>query len=138
MKQILLIILGLSTALLADFTRSGNVVTNNVTQLQWQDNEAVMGDSWKTWTEAIDYCEALSLDGHSDWRLPNKKELLSIVDYSRFDPAIKPVFTYTESYNYWSSTTDTRDTSYAWFVGFYSGATGHYDKPDTIYVRCVR
>ena len=134
MKQILLIMLGLSTVLLADFTKSGNVVTDNVTQLQWQDNETVS----KTWTGAIDYCEALNLDGHNDWRLPNKKELLSIVDYSRYDPAINPVLTTPTSYDYWSSTTHANDTSSAWIVYFYDGRTSYKYKSATFHFRCVR
>ena len=137
MKQIFLIIVGLTTALLANFTKSGDVVTDNTTHLQWQDNEIVE----LTWWGAIDYCEALNLGGYSDWRLPNIKELQSIVDYSRFDPAIDPIFTYTGTYRYWSSTLDADPEAggYAWFVYFYNGEMDHYPRFGvTENFRCVR
>ena len=57
-----------------------------------------------TWQQALAYCEDLDLAGHTDWRLPDRNELQSIVDYSRSDPAIDPLFS-TVASNYWSSTT---------------------------------
>ncbi|MFN9211302.1 MAG: DUF1566 domain-containing protein, partial [Betaproteobacteria bacterium] len=54
---------------------------------------------------ALAYCGGLSLGGHRDWRLPNAKELHSIVDYSRM-PAIDPLFGFSDHLVYlWSSTT---------------------------------
>ncbi len=49
------------------------------------------------WGEALAYCEALDGAGHSDWRLPDAKELQSIVDYERSpdttgSAAIDPMF----------------------------------------------
>ncbi len=49
------------------------------TDLFWQ-KEPVKKATWK---EALAYCESLDYAGHSDWRLPNKNELLSLVDYSK-------------------------------------------------------
>jgi len=132
--------LGLSAFLFADFSRSGGVVTDSATSLQWQDDYSDNGGSIKTtsWTTAIDYCEALSLGGHTDWRLPNKNELLSIVDYGTYNPAISPIFQNTSSNFYWSSTTNANYASDAWVVFFYTGYTGDSAKADTLYVRCVR
>ena len=134
MRQIILITLGLSTALLADFTKTGDVVTDNTTGLQWQDNETVS----KTWTGAIDYCESLVLGGYNDWRLPNKKELLSIVDYTKFNPSIDAVFSNTTSDAYWSSTTYASYNVLARVVYFAYGNTSYNYKSNTLYVRCVR
>ena len=134
MRQILLITIGLSTALFADFSKNGNIVTDSTTGLQWQDNETVN----KAWTEAIDYCEALVLDGHDDWRLPNKKELLSIVDYSRYRPSMDAAFTHTASNNYWSATALAHITNHAWIVHFDNGDTEGGLKSNGYYVRCVR
>ena len=128
--------IGLSTFLSAEFTRSGNVVIDSKTDLEWQDDYSNNGDKVKSakWIDAIDYCEELTLDGKNDWRLPNKKELLSIVDYTTVDPAISSVFEKTKSFNYWSST----NRYDAFSVHFGSGFTTHISKEYPYYVRCVR
>jgi hypothetical protein len=127
--------IGASSLLLADFTRTNGVVTDNTTNLQWQDDVASVS---KTWSQAITYCETLSLDGRSDWRLPNKNELLSIVDYTKFNPAIDSTFVNITSSSYLSSTTYSSSTNYAWRINFYYGST-HYNRKDVSdYVRCVR
>ena len=55
-------------------------VTDTATGLMWQQaDDGVARD----WGEALAYAEDLTLAGHGDWRLPNAKELQSIVDYSR-------------------------------------------------------
>jgi hypothetical protein len=56
------------------------------------------------------------------WRLPNVKELLSIVDMSRMEPAIDPsAFPATSSGWYWSSSPMVGDSSFAWVVNFNYG-----------------
>jgi len=91
-------------------------VTDTCTGLMWQKDTAdVNGDGkieWQddpgadepTWCDALAYCENLSFAGHDDWRLPNVRELESLVDYGRYRPAIDPVFSGVPSV-YWSSTT---------------------------------
>lgn len=69
-------------------------ITDNATGLMWQQSDD--GNS-RNWEDALSYCENLSYAGHSDWRLPNAKELHSILDYSRSpqttnSPAIDPLF----------------------------------------------
>ena len=94
-----------------------------------------------TWEQALTYCENLTLPagGYSDWRLPNRNELQSIVDYSRYNPAIDTTFfPDTVASNYWSSTTYADNTSYAWYVYFSYGGVGNYSKTSSYYVRAVR
>ena len=136
MRRILLITIGLSVSIWADFTRDNTtqIVTDTNTKLQWQDNESVS----KKWTEAIDYCEALTLGGYNDWRLPNQNELRSIADRSKREPAISSTFQNVVSYGYWSSSTVVGDEDYAWGVGFDNGDDDWDDKSDEDYVRCVR
>jgi len=73
-------------------------ISDLATGLMWQ--KADDGNS-RDWKEALEYAENLELAGYTDWRLPNAKELQSIVDYSRSpqttqSPAIDPVFVTTE------------------------------------------
>ena len=142
MKKILLITLGLSALLHAGFTTVGQangVVKDTNTQLQWQDYYNDLGGSiiLVNWASAIDYCETLALDG-GGWRLPNKKELLSLVDYAKYNPSIDAVFNHTTSYSYWSSTTVADRTSTAWIVYFSYGRTNNDYKSNSYLVRCVR
>ena len=118
----------------ADFTKNANIVTDNITGLQWQDDALVTA----TWLSAIQSCENLSLDGFNDWRLPNIKELSTLVDDNRSLPAIDTTFQNTSSNNYWSSTTSLGDTSRARLVSFDSGFHTPSIKSTSFNVRCVR
>ncbi len=81
-------------------------VTDGATGLMWTKADSGKGLDWE---HALAHAEALDTAGHDDWRLPNAKELQSIVDYGRV-PAIDPVFEMTELDDgqapfFWSSTT---------------------------------
>lgn len=91
-------------------------IYDKATGLLWQKNDSRKGMNWK---DALGYCENLELGDITDWRLPNAKELQSIVDYSRSpdttnSPAIDALFSATMIENesgendypfYWTSTT---------------------------------
>jgi len=111
-------------------------VTDSATGLMWQ--QATTGPM--TWEEAISYCEDLVLGGRGDWRLPNRNELQSLVDYAKYAPAIDiTAFPGTMSSNYWSSTTYAYYSVYAWSVSFDSGYVSPDDsKSNSYYVRAVR
>ncbi|TFG50584.1 MAG: DUF1566 domain-containing protein [Gemmatimonadales bacterium] len=120
-----------------DFQDNGDgTVLDRSTKLTWQ-----QADSRPTydWTGALWYCEGLELAGHADWRLPNAKELQSIVDYTRAPAvtktaAIDPIFQITDDESYfWTGTThfdgppDMRGT-FAVYVTF-GRAMGHMEVP---------
>lgn len=120
------------------FTHNGNnTVTDNATGLMWQDNTDAK-DLTKAWADAINYCETLSLGGHSDWRLPSIEELVSITDKGRVNPSIDPSFANVASSNYWSSTTNVSNSDNAWNVNFNNGNDNNNNKTGSNYVRCVR
>ena len=86
--------------------------------------------------------------GKSDWRIPNVKELQSIVDYGRCDAtlggacadqaAIDPIFGPTAASFYWSSTTVASFPGSAWFVDFSDGGVGGGGTSGIVHVRAVR
>ena len=117
-----------------DFTDNGDpstgsgqagAITDNATGLMWSQDDSNSGLNWE---QALAYVEAqndANYLGYSNWRLPNAKELQSIVDYSRSpdttnSAAIDPVFNTTTITNeagqtdyaaYWSSTTHANQRS---------------------------
>ncbi len=109
-------------------------VTDSSTGLMWQQDTAPE----TYWEEALSYSESLTLAGYDDWRLPNQRELQSIVDYGTNNPAIDTeIFPYTNS-SLWSSSTTAGYSSYAWYVYFPSGYVHLHNKTLNRYVRCVR
>ena len=92
-----------------------------------------------TWESALTYCEGLALGSHTDWRLPNIKELRSISDNTRAAPSINTTyFPGAQAARYWSSTTLFGGTGKAWFADFIDGRTSYEDKTTALPVRCVR
>lgn len=106
-------------------------ISDLATGLMWRQNDNGEGLLWQ---DALAYAEGEEFAGYSDWRLPDAKELQSIVDYQRSpattgSAAISPIFNCSEIVNeagqndfpwYWSSTTHAsqRDGSAAAYVAF--------------------
>ena len=94
------------------------------------------------WNSALAYCDSLSWGGHDDWRLPDRHELLSIVDRDQRSSAIDPAaFPATPSDWFRSSSSFAGSWSGAWDISFVDGYVGHVyydDKPGTDYARGVR
>jgi hypothetical protein len=110
-------------------------VRDNVTGLTWQRDVPA---STYTWDQAKTYCASLSLAG-TGWRLPSRIELVSLVDFTRYNPAIDTTaFPNTPSVWFWTSSAVAGSSGGAWYVAFYNGYTygtgvGSYSR-----VRCVR
>jgi hypothetical protein len=62
-------------------------VTDNATGLMWQQAD---DGATRNWEDALAYAESLTLAGYDDWRLPNDKELQSIVEYTHSPNAVNP------------------------------------------------
>ena len=126
----------------ARFVDNGDgTITDKATGLMWAKDGNGAGcnnGSTLAWAAAITFAEGLTFAGYSDWRLPNVKELMSIVDYSAVAPAINSTFTNTQSGYYWSSTTYADGTVNAWSVHFYDGYVSSGGKVLPYYVRPVR
>ena len=137
----LLLIVGMSANLVAGerFVRENakEVVVDTATNLMWQDN-ADAKTIKKSWNDAIDYCENLTLGGYSDWHLPNYNELWKLADRSRYNPALHQVFQNIVSGSYWSSTTVSGGTIFVDIIDFNNGNSYGTLKSNSDYVRCVR
>jgi hypothetical protein len=95
--------------------------------------------TFMSWQTALTAGDSSSFAGYSDWRLPNAKELQSIIDSSRVDPAIDPIFSNTLNGAFWSSTSYQPLPSSAEIVWFNTGKTSSADKAGSnLYVRLVR
>lgn len=135
MKIILLTIIVFSM-LNATYTKSGDIVTDSASGLEWQDNARVLQ---MTWENAIVECEDLVLDGYSDWRLPSVNELKTIVDRSKANPAIVETFENSSWNMYWSSTTVESGYRSAWVIRFDIGDIMTQPKDNhRLITRCVR
>ena len=123
------------------FTNNGDgTVTDQVTGLMWQQSETPSAGSG-----ASMQCQNLTLAAYDDWRLPSKKELVSIFSFSDSDPrsainmdyfTIRPFSTLT----YWSSTRDLGGPigeTYYWTMTW-MGDIRSIDSSQTQEVRCVR
>jgi len=142
------------------YTDNGNgTITDNVTGLMWEklSNDGGIHD-WTTgynWYAAFNLkiatLNSTSFAGYSDWRLPNRNELQSLVNLGTFDPAADGAFnagcvsgctvtscSCTQPDSYWSSTSLAQNPSDAWSVDFGLGDVSSVDKSSTEFVRAVR
>jgi hypothetical protein len=105
------------------------------TGLTWQQG---LSDGQLAWTDAKQYCAQLALAG-GGFRLPNMKELQSLVDESAIDPAIDSVsFPQTPSEGFWAVNPLAETPSAAWFVNFSDGISYNSLIERTYRARCVR
>jgi hypothetical protein len=126
--------LGLPHEARYDVIRPG-IVRDRVTDLVWQGAGGEPGTL--TRTDAASACSILSLAG-ATWRLPSVMELITLVDDTRFNPAIDPVaFPDTPGTYYWTSTPRAGAAGMGWAVYFGLGDAYYYDDTDTNAVRCV-
>ncbi len=126
------------------FIDHGNgTVTDNLTGLMWTKNAQQIPGTM-TWQDALDACNDLVYPisgGYDDWRLPNLRELQSLIDYENVNPALPSghPFTNETSSAYWSSTTFASTPDYAWIVFFDYGVVRYLNKSRSdYYVRAVR
>ena len=135
------------------FTVHGDgTVTDHRTRLMWKQcsegrsgadcSEGSVG--YYSWPAALEQARTVNEDGgfagHADWRLPNVKELRSIVERQCYDPAINlSVFPNASSDWHWSGSPNATNSDNAWFVSFNNGNSNFGNlRNDNNAVRLVR
>jgi len=135
-------------------------ITDLNTGLTWEkksdDGSIHDKDTRYNWSDAIGVhvamLNSMSFAGHNDWRLPNAKELQSLVDYENVNPAVASAFntgcafagctvqacSCTMAADYWSSTSNANVPINAWEVDFFAGFVRPADKTGGNFVRAVR
>jgi hypothetical protein len=118
----------------------------------WSDDGSGSETIWD-WLQEINAENGTGFAGHDDWRIPNVRELQSMVDYGQYNPAVDPVFNTNctpgvdvvqgscqLANNGWTSTTSAGFPDLAWLVNFITGEV--YDtngaKVNGTFVRAVR
>ncbi len=117
------------------YTIANGTVFDTKTLLTWQQT---ISASTYTWANAQTYCTNLSLNGMG-WRVPSMKELQTIVDEKKQNPAIDPTaFPNTPADVFWTSSPLAGSASDAWYVSFGLGNSYFVDVTNPYRVRCVR
>jgi hypothetical protein len=139
------------TTIIDNFTLLSNgLAQDKTTGLMWM--RCAYGQTWDsvnstctgnavelTWQDALQASEQMTEGGYTDWRLPNVKELATIVEKRCTDPAVNAtLFPATPADNFWTSTTVTGSGSWAWSVAFYNGRNNTKEKLLDVHARFVR
>lgn len=127
-------------------------VTDNDTDLMWM--QCSEGQTWEpnggagnctgtatphTWDAALALANGKTFAGHSDWRLPDIKELASLVAEDRYDPAINSaIFPAPPSSSFWSGSPYANNSNYSWSVDFTFGDAYYNNRNSSPRVRLVR
>lgn len=104
---------GTTTLYDMEYVDNGNAtITDKSTSLMWAKNDSGLKMNW---VDALEYVKNSKLAGYNDWRVPNAKELQSLVDYEKkdfsaintkfFNTTLKSFKTVDDAYYFWTSTT---------------------------------
>jgi len=105
----------------------------------WDNGECTGSAQMYRWRLALLAAKKTVFAGKKDWRLPNIKELQSLVENRCYDPAINlTAFSDAIGSRYWSSSPVAYGSNYAWDVGFNYGYGDWSNKGNHYYVRLVR
>ncbi len=123
-------------------------VVDKKTALIWM--RCALGQTWNNgictdspqgynWQSALQNAESVVFAGESDWRLPNQKELQTLVESRCYSPAINlTAFPNATSELFWSSSPIANSSGDVWFIYFSTGHSYWGSKDNNYYVRLVR
>ncbi len=104
---------------------NGHLVLDRATGLVWTSNSC-LSEYLLNWQEGLDFVEQMNREGRygrSDWRMPNRRELRSLIDHSSKKPALTRGHPFQNVFLgwFWSSTTAAIAPRYAWYVHLEGG-----------------
>ncbi len=119
------------------FEVSGGLVTDRLTGLIWAKDANINGFPM-TWERALAFVKGLNeraYKGCQDWRMPNRRELRSLLHMETMNPALPPGHPFENVFHgwYWTSTTAAINTKYAWYIHL-GGARMFYGRKDQEYL----
>ena len=119
------------------FAVHGALVLDSLTGLYWLRN-ANPGEFPVTWQEALDYISRMNSEktgGRTDWRLPNRRELRSLMAFETRQPSLPAGHPFENVFLnwYWTSTSAAIHPGYAWYVHM-EGARMFYGRKDQYYL----
>ncbi|MEI6791064.1 MAG: DUF1566 domain-containing protein, partial [Myxococcaceae bacterium] len=119
------------------YTVSNGVVTDTLTQIQWEQNAS---SGTMNWTDAARYCTGRNTGGLTGWHVPNIGELQTLVDFTITAPSINATFfSAMPLASFWSSTLDTGYSGNSWELLFASGGPSYgHSTTNLDRVRCAR
>lgn len=120
------------------FVNAGEgIVLDKLTGLCWtaDANPFSFAMSWQEGIEAIHQMNAQKTFGRDDWRLPNRRELRSLIDHGARKPALPEEHLFRNVFLgwYWSSTSSAMAPGYAWYVHM-EGGRMFYGRKDSLYL----
>jgi hypothetical protein len=131
------------------YTDNANgTVNDNKTNLMWQ--KCSLGQTYSagnctgvaitaTWEMALKSASTDTKYNYTDWRVPNKNELASLVESACYFPAINEgIFPVTPNAIFWTASPTSSFTNFTWTVSFDYGVVGPSLKENSNYVRLVR
>jgi len=113
------------------------LIQDTSTSLVWQDNLDAK-ELAINYYEAQDYCSNLVVGTQKNFRIPSLKELHTLVDYTRYKPAMVEGFTSISNEVYWTSTPYVNDEDKIWAINFKDGRSDIIGKSYDRRVRCVK
>lgn len=119
------------------FEEQGELVRDLLTGLTWT-RSANLAEFPLTWQEALDFVAGMNREqafGHGDWRLPNRRELRSLLHFEARNPALPQGHPFGDVVLnwYWTATTAAIHPAYAWYVHL-EGARMFYGRKDQYYL----
>jgi hypothetical protein len=114
-----------------------NAVLDRLTGLVWTKN-ANRAEFPLAWQEALDHIATMNRDrisGSADWRLPNRRELRSLMSHQTRMPALPEGHPFVNVFSgwYWTSTTAAINTAYAWYIHM-EGARMFYGRKEQYFL----